>query len=93
MPPPRKLVPVPYDVTVIFTSIPVEDAIIVIKTKLEQNTKLHDRCKLFMNQIVTLLEFCLNTTYSVCGGIFSREISGVPVSQSMKMEDRREPVH
>ena len=54
-----------YDVTTLFTSIPVDDVLAVVKEKLEQDTKLQGRCKLSIHQIVVLLEFSLNTTYFV----------------------------
>ena len=64
--PSRKLVS--YDVTAIFTSISVGDAVAVISRKLEQDTKLQGRCELSIYQIVILVEFCLKATYFVCSG-------------------------
>ena len=92
VPPPRKLVS--YDVTALFTSIPIEDAIDVVRRKLEDDTTLNNRCELSIDQVVTLLEFCLKTTYFVCDNIFYRQIQGAPMGSpvspvvaNLKMED------
>ena len=61
VPPPRKMVS--YDVSALFTSIPVDEAICVIRRRLEKDTSLSERCELSIDQIITLLEFSLNTTY------------------------------
>ena len=52
-----------FDVTSLFTSIPVAAAIEVIKGRLEQDTELPKRTILSTDNILELLEFCLNTTY------------------------------
>ena len=54
---------VSYDVEVLFTSVPVESAISIIKKHLEKVKRLHQRTAMTVNQISCLLEFCLNTTY------------------------------
>ena len=51
------------DVTALFTSILVEAAIEVIKGRLEQDTDLPKRTTLSTDNILELLEFCLNNTY------------------------------
>ena len=52
-----------FDVTALFTYIPVAAAIEVIKGRLEQDTELPKRTTLSTNNILELLEFCLNNTY------------------------------
>ena len=52
-----------FDVAALFTSIPVAAAIEVIKRRLEQDTELPKRTTLSTNNILQLLEFCLNNTY------------------------------
>ena len=61
---------VSYYVSALFTSIPVDEAIRIILGRLEKTTSLPDRCDLSIDQIITLLEFSLNTTYFVCNGVF-----------------------
>ena len=54
---------VSYDVEVLFTSVPVESAISIIKKHLEEDKELHQRTAMAVNQISCLLEFCLSITY------------------------------
>ena len=66
VPPGRKLVS--YDVTALFTSVPVDQALKVIEHKLREDLILPDRSELNANQLTQLLEYCLTTTYFVHGG-------------------------
>ena len=52
-----------YDVTGLFTSIPVTYAIEIIRYKWEQDTELHKRTTMSANNIWELLEFCLCNTF------------------------------
>ena len=52
-----------YDVTVLFTSVPVDGALEVIKELLQKDDSWKRRTYLNASQIITLLEFCLTTTY------------------------------
>ena len=52
-----------YDITALFTSIPVTSALEVVKKKLEQDTELHQRTTMSTQNIMDLLEFCLCNTY------------------------------
>ena len=52
-----------YDVSALFTSVPIEPAITIIKKKLELDPGLHTRTTMRVEQIISLLEFCLKTTY------------------------------
>ena len=61
IPPARKLVS--YDVTALFTSVPVDKALEVITERLHADDTLTSRTEMTIPQIVELLDFCLNTTY------------------------------
>ena len=61
VPPGQKLVS--YDVSKLFTSIPVPDAIKAVRIKLDEDPKLQYRTPLSRERILELLSFCLNTTY------------------------------
>ena len=74
VPPGRKMVS--FVVTALFTSIPVTEAVSVIKDRLNQDTTLKDRCELSVNQIITLLKICLNTTYFIYDGVFYKQKKG-----------------
>ena len=58
-------VPPPSYVSTLFTSIPVDEAIRMIHGRVEKDTSLFERCELSIDQVITLLEFCRNTTYFV----------------------------
>ena len=59
-----------FDVTALFTSIPVTEAVSVIMDRLNQDTTLKDRCELSVNQI------CLNITYFIYDGVFYKQKKG-----------------
>ena len=54
---------VSFDVEALFTSVPVESAISIIKKHLEEGKDSHQRTAMTVKQISCLLEFCLRTTY------------------------------
>ena len=72
IPPGKKMVS--YDVTALFTSIPVEPALEIIKSKLEGDPTFPQRCDLTISQIMTLLEFCLKNTYFVYNDKFYKQM-------------------
>ena len=61
VPPGQKLVS--YDVSALFTSVLINEAIPVVRSKLEDDPTLPDRCSLDVSQLSTLLEMCLSSTY------------------------------
>ena len=61
VPPPWKLVS--FDVSALFTSIPIDEAIEVVKNKLQQDLSWRQQTSLQAVDILQLLELCLNTTY------------------------------
>ena len=86
-----------YDVTALFTSIPVDKAIRVIEQKLRNDPTLSQRCELNIDQITTLLTFCLNTTYFTYDKIIYKQKHGAamgssvsPVVANLYMEDFEE---
>ena len=52
-----------YDVTALFTCIPPDDAIQVVRECLEKDGTLSERTDLSVDQIVELVTICLKTTY------------------------------
>ena len=50
-----------YDVSALFTTVPVDPALRVIKDLLEKDPTLKDRTILTVKDIILLLEFCLKT--------------------------------
>ena len=74
MPPGQKLVS--YDVSALFTSVPVDQALTVIREKLHEDTTLKQRCQLNVEQVIELLGLCLNTTYFVHNNKFYQQTHG-----------------
>ena len=82
-----------YDVAALFTSIPVKPAMEVIKKKIEQDTKLHQRTTMSIQNILDLLEFCLCNTYFLFQGQYYEQTQGAamgspvsPVLANLYME-------
>ena len=65
-----------FDVTAPYTSIPVTDALEVIKRRLEQDTGLPRRTTWPSENILKLLEFCLVNTYFLFNGQFFEQTKG-----------------
>ena len=65
-----------YDVSALFTSVPIEAAINIIQRRLELDQELHSRTTMKVEHITSLLEFCLKTTYFQFQGSFYEQING-----------------
>ena len=52
-----------YDVSALFTSVPVDPALGTIKDLLEKDPTLKERTVMSVGDIVLSLEFCLKNTY------------------------------
>ena len=83
-----------YDVSALFTSVPIEAAINIIQRRLELDQELHSRSNMKVEHITSLLEFCLKTTYFQFQGSFYEQINGAamgsPISSivaNLFMED------
>ena len=53
----------PYGLSALFTLVPLDSAVNIIKNKLEQNEELQDRTNMSVAHIITLPPFCLKATY------------------------------
>ena len=83
-----------YDVSALFTSIPIEPAINIIKKHLEEDKELHNRTSMTVRHISCLLEFCLKNTYFSFQGRFYEQTEGAgmgspirPIVANLFMED------
>ena len=83
-----------YDVSALFTSVPIEPAITIIRKKLELDPGLHTRTTMKVEQIISLLEFCLKTTYFQFQGRYYEQLHGAamgspisPIVANLYMED------
>ena len=85
---------VSYDVSALFTSVPIDPAISIIRRKLELDQELHLRTSMNVEQITSLPEFCLKTTYFQFQGRFFEQLQGAamgspisPIVANLYMED------
>ena len=65
-----------YDVTALFTSIPVPATLDIIRSKLNQDAELSNRTCMSADNIIELLGFCLNNTYFVFQEQFYEQTRG-----------------
>ena len=68
-----------YDVTALFTSVPVDPDLGIIKDLLEKDPTLKERTVMSIGDIVLLLEFCLKNTYFSFQGHFYEQVEGVAI--------------
>ena len=83
-----------HDVVSLFTNVPIPEALAVIRARLEHDTSLNERTNLTVDDIMTLLEFVMSTTYFLFRGKFFEQVFGTamgsPVSvvvSNLYMED------
>ena len=69
-----------YDASALFTSVPVDPALGVIKDLLEKDPTLKDRTVLPVNDIILLLEFCLKNMYFSFQDQFYEQVEGAAMS-------------
>ena len=88
-----------HDVTSLFTSVPIDPALNLIKDLLEKDEKVNDRTVLSVQNIMELLGFCLNNTYFSFQNKFYEQVEGVamgspvsPIVANLYMEYFEEKV-
>ena len=65
-----------YDVSALFTSVPIDPALNIIKDLLDKDTTLRKRTVMEVEDIILLLEFCLKNTYFAFQGQFYEQVEG-----------------
>ena len=83
-----------YDIKTLLTSAPVDPSISIVKHKLHQDPTLPQRTNMSIQQIVTLLEFCLKNTYFLYQGKSYDQVHGAAMGSlissliaNLSMED------
>ena len=78
---------VSFDVSSLFTNVPVDEAVRVIHDRLQNDVTLCDRTTLSPDRVAELLEVCLRSTYFCYGGTFYEQQEGAamgsPVSAAV----------
>ena len=67
-----------YDVSALFTSVPIDPALNIINDLLDKDTTLKERTVMEVGDIILLLKFCLKNTYLSFQGQFYEQVEGVP---------------
>ena len=82
-----------YDVSALFTSVPVDPALNIIKDLLVKDHTLKERTAMEVSDIILLLEFCLKNTYFSFQDQFYEQVEGAamgspvsPIGASLYME-------
>ena len=65
-----------YDVSALFTTIPIDPAIKIIQKHLEDDKDPSNRTSMTVNHIICLLEFCLRNTYFLFQGRYFEQTEG-----------------
>ena len=65
-----------YDVSALFTSVPIDPALNIIKDLLDKDNTLKERTAIKVRDIILLLEFCLRNTYFSFQDQFYEQVEG-----------------
>ena len=83
-----------YDVKTLFTSVPIQPSINIIKKHLEQGRELQQRTFMTVSCIICLLEFGMKNTYFLFQGRYYEQLEGAamgspisPIVANLYMED------
>ena len=72
-----------YDVEALFTSVPIQPVINIIKQKLANDTELQQRTSMSINHISALLEFCLTSSSFVFQGQYYQQMEGAAMGSPL----------
>ena len=72
-----------YDVKALFTSVPTTKAITIIKQLLDEDQELQQRTSLSIENITSLLEFCITSTYFSFQGKFYEQVEGAAMGSPL----------
>ena len=72
-----------YDVTGLFTSVPIQPVVNIIQQRLANDKQLHQRTTMSINHIISLLEFCLRSTSFVFQGQYYQQMEGAAMGSPL----------
>ena len=70
---------VSFDVTSLFTQVPLDEALEVVKARLNKDPTLMNKTSIPVPQLVELIELCLRSTYFQFQSDFFEQINGTPM--------------
>ena len=73
-----------YDVSALFTSVPIDPSLKIIKDLLDKDTTLKERTVMEVGDIILLLEFCLKNTYFSFQGQFYEQVEGAAMGSPVR---------
>ena len=69
----------------LFTSVPIDPALKIMKDLLEKDPTLKDRTVIGVDDIILLLDFCLKNTYFSFQGQFFEQVEGVAMGSLVSL--------
>ena len=72
-----------YDVTALFTSVPIQPVVNIIKQRLVNDKELQQRITISISHIISLLEFCLKSTSFVFKGLYYQQMEGAAMGSPL----------
>ena len=72
-----------YDVTALFTSVPIQPVLKTMEQKLANDKDLQQRTTMSIKHIIRLLEFCLRSTYFVFQGQYYEQVEGATMGSPL----------
>ena len=72
-----------YDVTSLFTSVPIKPALDIIQQRLAKDQDLQKRTSMTIQHIITLLDFCLNSTSFMFQGKYYQQMEGAAMGSPL----------
>ena len=72
-----------YDIKALFTSVPIQPVINIIKNKLENDKDLKLRTSMSVEHIMSLLEYCIKSTYFVFKGQYYEQLEGAAMGSPL----------
>ena len=72
-----------YDVSALFTSVPIDPALNIIKDLLDKDHTLKERTVMKVGDIILLLEFCLKNTYFSFQDQFYEQVEGAAMGSQL----------
>ena len=72
-----------YDVTSLFTSVPIKPTLDIIQQRLTKDQDLHKRTNMTIQQITSLLEFCLKSTSFMFQGQYYQQMEGAAMGSPL----------